>query len=116
VESGFWSGSGCRNRSRSRRRALSTTPQTQASFPLFTLGVVSIAIFDTALYLRAGANLLLAIFVHLLANVCGGIALDGQALNFFFVAEGIAAAVVVVVGGLRSTGQLAPITPDAALA
>jgi len=47
-------------------------PQTQVSFPLFTLGVVSIAIFDTALYLRTGANLLLAILVHLLANVCGG--------------------------------------------
>jgi len=43
---------------------------------LRTLGVVSIAIFDTALYLRTGANLLLAILVHLMANVCGGIALE----------------------------------------
>ena len=87
-------------------------PQTQASFPLFTLGVVSIAIFDTALYLRTGANLLLAILVHLMANVYGGIALDANALNFFFAVEGIAAALVVIVGGLRSTGQLAPITSD----
>ena len=79
-------------------------PQTQTSFPLFTLGVVSIAIFDTALYLRTGANLLLAILVHLLANVCGGIALDAHVLNYFFVAEGIGAALVVAVGGLRSTG------------
>lgn len=77
-------------------------PQTPASLPLFTLGVISIAIFDTALYLRTGANLLLAILVHLMANVCGGIALDGQALNVFFVAEAVAAAVVVAVGGLRS--------------
>ena len=76
-------------------------PQTQVSFPLFTLGVVSIAIFDTALYLRTGANLLLAIFVHFLANVCGGFALDAHALNAFFAAEGIAAALVVAVGGLR---------------
>lgn len=84
-------------------------PQTQVSFPLFALGVVSIAIFNTALYLRTGANLLLAILVHLMANVCGNIAFDAQALNFFFVAEGIAAAVIVAMGGLRS---LAPIMPD----
>ena len=78
-----------------------SVPQTQASFPLFTLGVVAIAIFDTALYLRTGANLLLAILVHLMANICGGIAAHGQTLNFFFVAEGLAAAVVVLLGGLR---------------
>lgn len=89
-------------------------PQTRISFPFFTLGVVSIAIFDTALYLRTGANLLLAILVHVMANVCGSIALDGDALNVFLTAEGIAAAVVVVAGGLRP-GQLARITPDAAL-
>jgi membrane protease YdiL (CAAX protease family) len=78
-------------------------PQTRFSFPLFTLGVVSIAIFDTALYLRTGANLLLAILVHLLTNVCGGLALDANALNVFYVAEGVAAALIVVMGGLRST-------------
>ena len=86
-------------------------PQTQVSFPIFTLGVVSIAIVDTAIYLRTGANLLLAILVHLMANVCGGLALDAHAMNFFLAAQGIAAAMVVVVGGLRS----APITPDAAV-
>jgi CAAX protease family protein len=90
-------------------------PQTQVSFPLFTLGVVSIAIFNTALYLRTGANLLLAILVHLLANVCGGLALDAHALNVFFAAEGIAAALVVVVGGLRSTRPSAPTTSDPAV-
>jgi uncharacterized protein len=47
-------------------------PQKQLSFPVFTLGVISIASFDTVLYLRTGANLLLAILVHLMANVCGG--------------------------------------------
>lgn len=90
-------------------------PQTQVSFPLFTLGVVSIAIFDTALYLRTGANLLLAILVHLLANVCGGFAADAHALNVFFAAEGIAAALVVAVGGLRLTRPLAPTTADPAV-
>jgi membrane protease YdiL (CAAX protease family) len=75
-------------------------PQTQLSFPLFTLGVVAIAIFDTALYLRTGANLLLAILVHLLANFGGGLAADAQALNVFLVAEGLVAALVVVCGGL----------------
>ena len=39
-------------------------PQTQVSFPLFALGVVSIAVFDTMLYLRTGAKLLLAILVN----------------------------------------------------
>ena len=78
-------------------------PQTRVSFPLFTLGVISIAIFDTAIYLRTRANLLLAILVHLLANVCGGIALDAHAFVPFAAAEAIAAALIVVVGGLRST-------------
>ena len=91
-------------------------PQTQVSFPLFTLGVVSIAIFNTALYLRTSANLLLAILVHLLANVCGGFAADAHALNAFFVAEGIAAALVVAAGGLRSTRPPAPATADPASA
>ena len=91
-------------------------PQTQVSFPLFTLGVVSIAIFDTALYLRTGANLLLAILVHLFANVCGGLAVDAHALNLFFAAEGIAAALVVAVGGLRSTRPPAPASAGRAVA
>jgi hypothetical protein len=76
-------------------------PQAQTSLPLFTVGVVSIAIFDTALYLRTGANLLLAILVHLMANVCGGMAVDAHALNVFFMAEGVAAVLVVALGGLR---------------
>lgn len=76
-------------------------PQTQVSFPMFTLGVLSIAIFDTAIYLRTGANLLLAILVHLLANVCGGLALDAHASVPFFAAEAVAAAIIVVAGGLR---------------
>jgi membrane protease YdiL (CAAX protease family) len=81
-------------------------PQAQTSFPLFTVGVVSIAIFDTALYLRHRANLLLAVLVHLLANVGGGAARDAGALNVFFIAEGIAAALIIAIGGLerRATG------------
>jgi membrane protease YdiL (CAAX protease family) len=95
---------------------ISGMPQTERSFPLFTLGVVSIAIFDTALYLRTGANLLLAILVHLFANVCGGLAVDAHALNLFFAAEGIAAALVVAVGGLRSTRPPAPASAGRAVA
>jgi membrane protease YdiL (CAAX protease family) len=90
-------------------------PQTRVSFPLFTLGVVSIAIFDTALYLRTDANLLLAILVHLLANLCGGLALEADALNVFFAAEGIAAALIVAVGALRSVGPSARATLDPAV-
>src|SRR5262249_31108137 len=90
-------------------------PQTQVSFLLFALGVVSIAIFDTALYLRTGASLLLAILAHLLANVCGGLAADADVRNMFCAAEGIAAALVVVVGGLRSARTPAPATADPAV-
>lgn len=78
-------------------------PQHQLSFPLFAIGVISIAIFDTALYLRTGANLLLAILVHMMANICGS-ALGASVFPFFAGAEGVAAAVLVIVGGLKSTG------------
>lgn len=84
-------------------------PQARVSFPLFTLGVVAIAVFNTALSLRTGANLLLAILVHLLANVCGGFALEREALNIFFAAEGIGAILVVAVGGLRPARR-SPVT------
>jgi len=76
-------------------------PQANVPFPLFTVGVVAIAIFDTALFLRTEANLLMAIVVHLLANWCGGLAADAQALNLFLAAEGGAAALVVLGGGMR---------------
>jgi membrane protease YdiL (CAAX protease family) len=90
-------------------------PQTQVSFPLFTLGVVAIAIFNSALYLRTGANLLLALLVHLLANVWGGFARDAHALDVFFVAEGVAAILVVVAGGLRPTSPAARTASDPAV-
>jgi membrane protease YdiL (CAAX protease family) len=75
-------------------------PQTEVSLLLFTLGVVSISIFATMLYLRSDGNLLLAILVHLLANVCGGLAAEAHALSFFLASEGVLAAVVVATGGL----------------
>jgi membrane protease YdiL (CAAX protease family) len=65
-----------------------------------------------SLYLRTRANLLFAILVHLLANMCGGIARDVQALSTFFVAEGLAAAVIVVLGGLRSTSKSATLEAE----
>jgi len=80
-------------------------PQAEVFFPLFALGVIAIAIFDTVLYLRTGANLLLAILVHLLANVGGGLAVDAHALNFFFAAEAIAATLVVAAGGLSRPSE-----------
>jgi hypothetical protein len=75
-------------------------PQGHVSFPLFTLGVVSISVFTAALYLRTGADLLLAIMVHWLANVCGAFAANAGALHHFFVAEAIVAVLVVSAGGL----------------
>ena len=81
-------------------------PQSRIPFPTFAVGVVSIAIIDTWLYLRSGANLLLAILVHLLANYCGGI-LGAPALPFFFAAEGAAALAIVALGGLRPSRSAA---------
>ena len=75
-------------------------PQTQLSFPIFAVGVVSIAIFDTWLYLRSGANLLLAILVHLMANYCGGI-LGPSAFPFFIGGEAVAALAIVAFGGMK---------------
>jgi uncharacterized protein len=75
-------------------------PQAQLFFPTFAIGVIAIAIIDTFLYLRTVSNLLLAIVVHLLANVCGGIAKDARALDAFFVLEGLVALAIVAFGGL----------------
>jgi membrane protease YdiL (CAAX protease family) len=83
-------------------------PQTQVSLLLFAIGVVSIAVIATALYLRTGANLLLAMLVHLLANVGGGFAVEARALNYFLAAEGIAAIVIIALGGLRTGHQRVP--------
>jgi uncharacterized protein len=74
-------------------------PQTQIAFPLFAVGVIAIAIIDTWLYLRSGANLLLAIIVHLMANYWGGI-LGAPALPFFYAGEAVAALAIVALGGL----------------
>ena len=79
-------------------------PQSTVSVPLFVLNVVAIATFNTALFLRTRANLLLAILVHCLANVCGGLAADAGLLSWFFAAEAIAAAIVIAAGGLRKRG------------
>jgi membrane protease YdiL (CAAX protease family) len=88
-------------------------PQTHVSLPWFAVGVVAIAVFDTALYLRSDSNLLLAMLVHVLANVCGGVALDSRALNVFLAAEGAAAALVVAAGGLRAPRSDRPLSSAA---
>jgi membrane protease YdiL (CAAX protease family) len=61
-------------------------PQQRMSIPAFTLGLLSMAIFDTALYLRARGNLLLAILVHLMANA-GATALGPDAFPHFALAQ-----------------------------
>jgi len=80
-----------------------TLPQSRISFPLFVLGTISICIFDTWIYLRTGANLLLAILVHGMANFCASNM--GVPFPFFAAAEVIAASIVIVTGGLK---QAAP--------
>jgi membrane protease YdiL (CAAX protease family) len=90
-------------------------PQAQVSIPLFAVGVLSIAVFDTMLYLRTGANLLLAILVHLMANVCGGLAVGAHALSWFFGVEGVAAFLVITAGGLQRS-RLTPAFLDGASA
>jgi hypothetical protein len=81
-------------------------PQNRIAFPPFAAGVISIAVIDTWMYLRSGANLLLAILVHLLANYCGGL-LGASALPFFFAGEGVAALAIVALGGLRPRRAMA---------
>ena len=88
-------------------------PRAQVSFPLFTVGVVSIAVFNTALYLRTGGNLLLALLIHLLANICGGLALDAHALGVFLALEGVAAVLVLALGGLKAPTVSASAPGDA---
>ena len=88
-------------------------PQSRIPFLIFAVGVISIAIIDTWVYLRSRANLLLAILVHLMANYCGGI-LGAPALPFFFAGEGAAALAIVALGGLRpprSTSASSPAAP-----
>ena len=38
-----------------------------------------------------------------MANVCGGVARDVDALNLFFAGEGIVAVLVILAGGLRAS-------------
>jgi len=75
-------------------------PQQQLSFPMLALGVLSMAIFDTALFLRAESNLFLAILVHLMSNVCG--TLLGPALfPYFAFAQTAVAGAILLMRALR---------------
>ncbi len=81
-------------------------PQSHVSLPLFSLAVLAIAVFDTALYLRTRANVFLAMLVHLMANAGLAVAWTSAALPVFFVIQALVAGVVVAAGGLRSrTGE-----------
>jgi membrane protease YdiL (CAAX protease family) len=79
---------------------IATTSQSHLSFPLFVLGVISLAIIDTWIYLRTDANLLLAILVHLMSNYWSGI-LGAPAYPYFQAGEILAAVTIVAFGGLR---------------
>lgn len=79
---------------------IASASQSHLSFPLFVTGTLSMAIIDTWLYLRTGANLLLAILVHLMGNYCSGI-LGAPAFPYFQAGEIIAAIAIVAFGGLR---------------
>lgn len=79
---------------------IATTSQSHLSFPLFMMGVISLAIIDTWLFLRTDANLLLAILVHLMSNYCSGL-LGAPAFPYFQAGEILAAILIVAFGGLR---------------
>jgi membrane protease YdiL (CAAX protease family) len=79
---------------------IAAASQSHLSFPLFVTGTISMAVIDTWLYLRTGANLLLAILVHLLGNYCSGL-LGAPAFPYFQAGEIIAAIAIVAFGGLR---------------
>jgi uncharacterized protein len=93
---------------------ISTTSQSHLSFPLFFLGVISIAIIDTWLYLRTDANLLLAILVHLMSNYCSGIT-GARAYPYYQAGEILAAILIVAFGGVREnkrSSSKASLEPD----
>lgn len=73
--------------------------QRQISFPAFAVGVLSLAVFDTWLYLRTRANLLLAILLHLMSNYCYGL-LGPRAYPFLMIGEATAAIGIILFGGL----------------
>ncbi len=75
--------------------------QTQFSFPAFMVGVLSMAVIDTWLYLRTRANLLLAILVHLMGNYCSGL-LGAPAYPYLAAGEAAAAIAIIAFGGLRA--------------
>ena len=80
------------------------TTQSQLFFPIFMVGTISLAIIDTVLYLRTGANLLLAILVHVMSNsFCLG--LSPYQISFFIAGEAALAGAMVLAGGLRSNEQ-----------
>ena len=78
-------------------------------FPVFAIGVMSIAIIDTWLYLHTYGNLALAIVVHLMSNFCGGI-IGTQSLPLLIAGEAIAALAIVSLGGLKPPGALREVT------
>jgi hypothetical protein len=74
------------------------------SFPAFMVGVLSLSIINLWLYLRTGANLLLAILVHLMGNYCTGI-LGAPLYPFLAAGEAAAAIAIIAFGGLRPPKQ-----------
>jgi membrane protease YdiL (CAAX protease family) len=83
---------------------ISTLSQSHLSFPIFVLGTISIAIIDTWIYLRTGANLLLAILVHLMSNYCSGM-LGAPANPYFQVGEILLGVAILAFGGLRAPAR-----------
>lgn len=77
-----------------------TAGQSGLSFPVFTLGILSIAVIDTWIFLRTRPSLLLAILVHLMVNFWDQ-QLAGPAFPLFVSLQAAAALLVVLLGGLR---------------
>jgi uncharacterized protein len=75
--------------------------QSQLFFPTFVVGVLALAVFDTWVYLRTRANLLLAIFLHLMSNYCFKI-LGPHTYPFLMVGEAAAAIAIILFGGLSA--------------
>ena len=92
---------------------IGSMPQAQVFFPTFAIGVVAIAVIDTFLYMHTQGNVVLAILVHALANLCGEIAKGAGALNAFFILEGVVAGALVASGAFvgRRSGDAASVAP-----
>jgi len=90
---------------------ISTLSQSHLSIPLFVVNSVALSIVMTWLYLRTKGDLLLMIFVHVMANYVGEL---GVPFHAEVIAEVVMAAAVMAWWGLRPPSEFSSGSPSGA--